>query len=521
MQVLEGVITVGAPPRASVKTTRDLAAGTPILRLGGTAVPAADRYSIQVDEGVHVLPGDQVWGFLNHACDPSCRIDFGTWTLVAARGIRAGEELTFSYLTTEWELCAPFACRCGAAACAGLIGGFGHLSPQAQEALRPWCSPYLRQRVGQRAAPVWRPEVYAFIPYEVRDAGPCSPGYDAPAYRRRVGSWLAELGLPWQWITVTLSSVQEQVDRVAQRAQTQACAVLNLCDGDEVHGFPGLSVVRALEQARLPYTGARPGFYEATTAKTRMKEQLVAAGVPTPPFVRLTGRTADLQRLTAHVGYPALVKPDISAASVGIGLRSVVRQPREAAALLACRGGGAGGPQPLACGAFAERFVDGPEFTVLVVADARDPGLARAYPAVERVFHPSLPPLERFLSFDRYWAEYRQEPPLPGGAPLYHYALAAPSLQAPLACLTERAFAALGGSGYARVDIRRQGSCGELQVLEVNANCGLSDDLETSVGQILRLCGASMPGLLRHLLQDARRRAEDAAGCGQARGGAR
>ena len=39
--------------------------------------------------------------------------------------------------------------------------------------------------------------------------------------------------------------------------------------------------------------------------------------------------------------------------------------------------------------------------------------------------------------------------------------------------------------GYGRVDIRLDERTDELFVLEVNANCGLSGDKETSVGEIL------------------------------------
>jgi hypothetical protein len=45
---------------------------------------------------------------------------------VSPRPICAGEELTWDSLTTEWELAAPFACRCGAPGCRGTIRGFRH-----------------------------------------------------------------------------------------------------------------------------------------------------------------------------------------------------------------------------------------------------------------------------------------------------------------------------------------------------------------------------------------------------------
>ena len=66
-----------------------------------------------------------------------------------------------------------------------------------------------------------------------------------------------------------------------------------------------------------------------------------------------------------------------------------------------------------------------------------------------------------------------------------------------------RAFLALSGTGYARVDIRMEARTGILYVLEVNANCGLSSDAETSVGQLLRLAQVPIQQLMASIVEDA------------------
>ncbi|MBK6392107.1 MAG: hypothetical protein IPF70_16300 [Saprospiraceae bacterium] len=50
--------------------------------------------------------------------------------------------------------------------------------------------------------------------------------------------------------------------------------ILNLCDGDEVNGTPGISVVKLLEQLDLVYTGADSYFCKSTTSKVNMKRPL-------------------------------------------------------------------------------------------------------------------------------------------------------------------------------------------------------------------------------------------------------
>ena len=62
---------------------------------------------------------------------------------------------------------------------------------------------------------------------------------------------------------------------------------------------------------------------------------------------------------------------------------------------------------------------------------------------------------------------------------------------------------ALDGTGYGRIDIRRDERTGEFLVLEANCNCGLSTDGETSVSWILRLSNETMPVLLDRIFTDA------------------
>lgn len=149
MQLIDAVEPHDNALGRGLRATRPIPAETPILRICGTPVAAPDRYSIQADEGRHLLPDGRVWGFLNHSCAPNCRIAFGDWTVVAVQGIAVGEELTFDYLTTEWEMATPFQCRCGAVDCRGLVRGFRHLSPEAQAHLVSRCSPYLARRFAE------------------------------------------------------------------------------------------------------------------------------------------------------------------------------------------------------------------------------------------------------------------------------------------------------------------------------------------------------------------------------------
>lgn len=45
-------------------------------------------------------------------------------------GLRAGEELTFFYPSTEWHMAQPFECRCGKSVCMGKITGARDMSEE-------------------------------------------------------------------------------------------------------------------------------------------------------------------------------------------------------------------------------------------------------------------------------------------------------------------------------------------------------------------------------------------------------
>ena len=60
------------------------------------------------------------------------------------------------------------------------------------------------------------------------------------------------------------------------------------------------------------------------------------------------------------------------------------------------------------------------------------------------------------------------------------------------------------GKGYTRVDIRMDDQTKALYVLEVNAQCGISEDENfTSIGAILRFEGKSFSQLIIEILNDA------------------
>lgn len=135
--------------------TEAVRAGAVVLAIEGADVERPSRYSVQVERDVHVeAPGGLAaqgllerhpWRFTNHSCDPNTMLSGRN--LVAVRPIEAGEEITFNYNTTEYELAAPFACWCGSKGCAEFIRGFKHLTRAERERIRPLLAEHLRRGV--------------------------------------------------------------------------------------------------------------------------------------------------------------------------------------------------------------------------------------------------------------------------------------------------------------------------------------------------------------------------------------
>ncbi len=142
------------PDRLGVIALRPIPAGRVLLCSAGVIVRKPSRYSVQIGERSHIeLPADidplaaseaGLWRFLNHSCSPSAR--FEGPDLLAARDVAEGEEITFNYNTTEYELAEPFRCQCGT--CDGTwIGGFKTTSLQERARIEPNLAPHLRRRM--------------------------------------------------------------------------------------------------------------------------------------------------------------------------------------------------------------------------------------------------------------------------------------------------------------------------------------------------------------------------------------
>ncbi|MFN7539663.1 MAG: hypothetical protein ACK5RQ_06395 [Bacteroidota bacterium] len=319
-----------------------------------------------------------------------------------------------------------------------------------------------------------------------------------------------ELQLNWQWQPITLDNYTAILSNILQQATTagEFPLFLNLCDGDEINGTPGISILKWLHNNKCIYTGADEYFYQVTTSKIPMKEAFEKAGVPTPPWKIIRSADANTEDLFAQLGSPLILKPAISGGSMGVGVKNVVNTPEEAKEQIRRMFEGYRGWNLAADGIIAEQFIAGEEYTTLIAGSALPDSFCKVYDPVERIFHSSLREQEKFLSFDRLWEIYEEETPMPEQEDFYRYALPAADLLPAIRDVSLQAYQAVQGKGYTRADIRRDKATGQLYVLEVNAQCGLSEDENyTSIGAILRVNQTPFAQLIAEIILDALQRA--------------
>ena len=141
----------------------------------------------------------------------------------------------------------------------------------------------------------------------------------------------AELGIEWKWQPVTIKDYPAIIELIVKEKDfgNKTPVVFNLCDGDEINGTPGISVVRLLEEKGLIYTGSDEYFYNITTSKIPMKQAFDKANVPSAKWKAIHNKDQNLENIFEKLGTPIIVKPSISGGSMGVGIKNVVHNQTE------------------------------------------------------------------------------------------------------------------------------------------------------------------------------------------------
>lgn len=160
--VPDGLELVENEKGLSVKTTVPRERFEPILAFTGeiASAEASNPLALQIDEDLFITNSkddpNRIDDYVNHSCEPNCFVFFeksGMPSLVTLRELAQGEELTFDYNTTEYdmfpsvELQSNFDCLCGTQSCVGHVRGFNSLTLEQKIRISPYLSPFLRGKL--------------------------------------------------------------------------------------------------------------------------------------------------------------------------------------------------------------------------------------------------------------------------------------------------------------------------------------------------------------------------------------
>jgi D-alanine-D-alanine ligase len=237
-----------------------------------------------------------------------------------------------------------------------------------------------------------------------------------------------------------------------------------------LHGRAGEdgTVQGALEMMGIPYTGS--GVMASALAMDKLRTKLVwsACGIPTPRHAVLTAAT-DWAAVARELGLPLIVKPAREGSSIGI-TKVAALEKLPAAYELAAKS------DPLV---LAEEFIAGDELTAAFLGDEPLPLIRIEAPAGNYDYR------------NKYFSDETR----------YHCPCGLPAdEERAIQALVMRAVAALGCTGWGRIDLMRRAD-GATLLLEMNTSPGMTG--HSLVPMAARARGIGFDELVLRILEAA------------------
>lgn len=117
----------------------------------GETVKQPTYLTVQKGIDFHITLRPEFLQYINHSCEPNVFFDTTAMQLVCLKPIEAGEEFTFFYPSTEWDMIQPFVCQCGSVNCMQLIQGASYLSTETLKKYR--LTDFIQQQLIRKAQP--------------------------------------------------------------------------------------------------------------------------------------------------------------------------------------------------------------------------------------------------------------------------------------------------------------------------------------------------------------------------------
>jgi D-alanine-D-alanine ligase len=255
---------------------------------------------------------------------------------------------------------------------------------------------------------------------------------------------------------------------------------VNLCEGYLDWEVPSIDVIYNLDLLGLPYTGPNQRLYDPT--KELMKYVAFTQGIQTPAHV-LISDINEVDSVCDKLSFPLFIKPSKAGDSLGIDDSSLVfttSSLKEKTKKIIDDYG------PL----LVEEFIDGREFTVMVLREAGTKEGVITFRPVEYIF----PNGKKFKTYAMKTSELHADA---------NVRVADDFLSERLEHAAADIFNAFEGVGYARLDFRMSAN-GSLYFLEINFTCSVfyGEGFEGSADHILKLDGRGQSFFLRKIIEE-------------------
>ena len=279
---------------------------------------------------------------------------------------------------------------------------------------------------------------------------------------------LERLGHPWEQLSCTLDLEGLRRQLLDRRPDVVFNLVESLAGQDALaHLVPAL-----LDVLGIPYSGSPKEALFLTNNKLLTKRLLRQAELPTPDWVHLEpdAQTSEVFKTSevcpAAAPPPYVLKTVTEHASFGLEEDNIVRAESRAVLQTALQRHSARLGRPC----YAERYIDGREFNLSVLAGPEGP---EVLPPAEIDFSAFAPGKARMVGYRAKWEEGSFE--FEHTPRRFDFAPSDRPLLDRLAHLALSCWRVFGVRGYARVDFRVD-AAGEPWILEINANPCLSPD---------------------------------------------
>jgi D-alanine-D-alanine ligase len=320
--------------------------------------------------------------------------------------------------------------------------------------------------------------------HELSAEGPRAYEADAAVLdtARSVETALSALGYGSSWLEVK-SSLAGIARELARREPEVVFNLVESIDNDYGREW---QVPALLEKHGLRYTGNGALPLRLCRSKDRARGVLARAGLHVSPGLVVKGPAELSAARLSRLSFPLFVKPARVDGSIGVDRDSICRDVAALTRRVEALANSLPGPY------LVEEFLPGKEINVALF-----PSPERGFVVPTEIdFSPVPPEYPRIITYDSKWNEQSPE-----FASKSVPALLDEGTHAAVCSLARKAFAALGGSAYGRVDMRLDGA-GRPAVIDVNPNNDIHRD--AGLAAAARSVGVSYEALIESMLAVAR-----------------